>query len=389
MTDRFLNYLCDPKQIFMNPFRYANIAEGEFFYDRKEELTRVVQTLEGGNNLVLYAPRRYGKSSLINKALIELKQKGFKTVYLDFMSIYSKETFISNYTKAVLKEEGFNPEQTLKKAMKFLRGLVPSVSFDKSGEPVFSVARIEGFDRDESLEDAINLPEKLASIEHKWIVAFDEFQEITTLNGESFEKILRSCIQKHSNVSYIFFGSRTHLLKDMFNNRNRAFYNAAGLMNIDVIDKKESVKYVLSKFKQDDIEISSSAAEYLVSKVFLIPYYIQFLAAEVWQDVINTNRKVSLDTVDNAVNRIIQLKSDYYWELIGKQTPYRKKVLKALSEQPDEIFSTETTRKFDLGAVSSTQKALEVLIEQGIVDKTEKRYIHTDPIFVEFIKQNL
>ena len=92
MTDRFLNYLCDPKQIFMNPFRYANIAEGEFFYDRKEELTRVVQTLEGGNNLVLYAPRRYGKSSLINKALIELKQKGFKTVYLDFMSIYSTET---------------------------------------------------------------------------------------------------------------------------------------------------------------------------------------------------------------------------------------------------------------------------------------------------------
>jgi AAA+ ATPase superfamily predicted ATPase len=373
----------------MNPFRYANIVEGEFFYDRKTELARVVQTLDGGNNLVLYAPRRYGKSSLINKALNELKAKGYKTVFLDFMSIYSKETFIANYTKKVLKEEGFNPEQTLKKAVKYLRGLVPSVSFDKSGEPVFSIAHVEGYDKNESLEDAINLPDRFASGKQKWIIAFDEFQEITTLNGESFEKLLRSCIQKHQNVSYVFLGSRTHLLKDMFNNENRAFYNAALLMNINVIDKEESVNYIISKFKQDKIEIDRSSAGYLVDKVSLIPYYIQFLAGEVWQAVINSNKIVTIRSIDDAVSRIINLKSDYYWELTNRQTAYRKKVLKALSEKPDEIFSAKTAEKFGLKAVSSTQRALEVLIEQGVVDKTDKKYFFTDPMYSEFIKLNL
>ena len=371
----------------MNPFRYANIVKGEHFYDRDEELLRLMQTLEGGNNIVLYAPRRYGKTSLVNKALNELKAKGYKTVYLDFMSVYSKETFITNYTKAIVEEEGFSIEQTLKKIAGWLRGLVPSVSFDSSGNPSFSVSRIEGFEKEDSLKDVIDLPDKLASKEQKWIVAFDEFQEITTLNGESFEKLLRVCIQHHQNVSYIFLGSRTHLLKDMFNNKNRAFYNAAMLMNIDVIDKEESIAYVQSKFQQNIID--RETAGYIVDKAFLIPYYIQFISAELWQDNIITSKKITKETVDKAVDRIISLKSDYYWELTGRQTTYRKKVLKALSEMPDEIFSKETTKRFNLGAVSSTQKALEVLIEQGIVDKINKKYIFTDPLYSEFVKQYL
>ena len=47
----------------MNPFKYGKIVEGEYFYDREDELLRIKSTLSGGNNLVLYAPRRYGKSS--------------------------------------------------------------------------------------------------------------------------------------------------------------------------------------------------------------------------------------------------------------------------------------------------------------------------------------
>ncbi len=373
----------------MNPFRYANIVQGEHFYDRDEELLRLAQTLEGGNNIVLYAPRRYGKTSLVNKALNELKAKGYKTIYLDFMSIYSKETFITNYTKAIVEEEGFSVEQTLKKIAGWIRGLVPSVSFDSSGNPSFSVSRIEGFEKEDSLKDVIDLPEKLASKDQKWIVAFDEFQEITTLNGESFEKLLRVCIQHHQNVSYVFLGSRTHLLKDMFNNKNRAFYNAAMLMNIDVIDREESVGYIQSKFKQDNIEIDKETAGYIIEKVFLIPYYIQLISAELWQEVITTSKKITKETVNKAVEKIIDLKSDYYWELTSKQTTYRKKILKALSEIPDEIFSKETTKRFNLGAVSSTQKALEVLIEQGVVDKINKKYVFTDPIYSEFIKQYL
>ncbi len=304
----------------MNPFKYGQIVEGEYFYDRETELSQIKSTLKGGNNLVLYAPRRYGKSSLVKKALKELKAEGFVTVYLDFMSIYSKEIFIKNYSKAVVENEKNTLEKTVRKLSKLIRGIVPSVSFNNLGNPEFSFSWIEGAEKVETLEDVINLPAKFSSTKKRWIIAFDEFQEITKLNGESFEKILRSLIQHHKNVSYLFLGSKTHLLKDMFSNKNRAFYNSAMLMNLDTIDEKHSINYLRNQFSKDKISVSLEVAEYIIKTINSIPYYIQFIAAEIWQQVINKKEKITKKHVDDAIKTIIELKSDYYWELTSKQT---------------------------------------------------------------------
>ena len=92
----------------INPFKFGHIVSGDFFYDREDELLRIKQTLAGGNNITLYAPRRYGKSSLVNKVLKELDQEGYTTVYLDIMSVYSRDTFIKNYTRAIAEKRNFS-----------------------------------------------------------------------------------------------------------------------------------------------------------------------------------------------------------------------------------------------------------------------------------------
>lgn len=373
----------------MNPFKYGKIVSGSFFYNRKAELERIGTTLSGGNNLVLYAPRRYGKSSLVNKALMELEKKGFTTVYIDFMGIYSRETFIRNYSHAIVSKKKKSIEKITKYISKIVRGIVPTVSFNQAGTADFSFSWIEGNNKEETLEDVINLPEKLSSSKEKWIIAFDEFQEITKLNGESFEKLLRSLIQHHKNVTYLFLGSRTHLLKDMFSNKNRAFYNSAMLMNLDKINIKDSVNYLIRKFSNDKITISKDVAAYLVNEVNAIPYYIQFVAAEIWQDVINKNKVVEKGHIDIAIKSIIELKSDYYWELTSKQTNYRKKVLHALSNSNKGIFAKETIDKFNLGANSTTQKAISTFIEEGIIEKFNNELLFSDPIYKMFLKENL
>lgn len=373
----------------MNPFKYGKIVSGKYFYNRKDELARIKSTLSNGNNLVLYAPRRYGKSSLVNKALNELESEGYTTVYLDFMSIYSREVFIKNYSKAIIEKEKSSIEKIAKNIGKLIRGIIPSVSFDSFGNPQFSFSWKEGNNKETTLEDIINLPEKLANSKKQWIVAFDEFQEITKLNGESFEKILRSKIQHHKNVSYLFLGSRTHLLKDMFSNKNRAFYNSAMLMNLNVISKEESLLYLKKKFSIDKIKISKDVANYLIESVNVIPYYIQFVAAEIWQQVVNRNEILKNKHVDLAINTIIELKSDYYWELIAKQTNYRKKLLHALSYSNNGIYSKETIQKFDLGANSTTQKAIASFIDDGIIEQFNNKLLFSDPIFKKFLIQNL
>ncbi|NQU35954.1 MAG: ATP-binding protein [Bacteroidetes bacterium] len=373
-----------------NPFKFGSIVSGDYFYNREEDLLRIKQTLAGGNNITLFAPRRFGKSSLVKKVLGELEKEGYNTVYLDLMSVYSQETFITNYSRAIANSQKASLENTVKKIAQFISGIVPSVSFDSSGSPSFSLSWIEDRDKEQTLADVINLPQKLSSDSKKWIIAFDEFQEVTKLNGDNFEKLLRSCIQHHDNVSYLFFGSKTHLLKDMFNNKNRAFYNSASVMSIGKISETKSVEYLKARFSISGITIDDEIAMTILYTAGNIPYYIQFIAYEIWQSAVLENKsEIVQSDVSGAVENILMLKSDYYWELITKQTPYRKKVFNAIAHNERELLSGEAAQKYNLGAVSTTQKALESFIDDGLVERNNTQYEFSDPFFKMFVLKNI
>jgi len=175
----------------------------------------------------------------------------------------------------------------------------------------------------------------------------------------------------------------------MFSNKSRAFYNSAFLMNLSIINVEDSIKYLQKRFSKDKITISVDVCKYIIDKVNSIPYYIQFIAAEIWQQVINSKKKILPEHVDEAVNSVLELKSDYYWELLSKQTNYRKKVLYILSKSPKKIFSKETALKYDLGASSSTQKAIKSFIEEGIIEHFNDRYEFSDPFFKMFLLNKL
>lgn len=374
-----------------NPFRFGKIVYDQYFYDREEELGKVKNILSSGNNIALYAPRRYGKSSLIAKALGELQDEGFVCVHFDFMSVYSQKTFIENYSAAILKsQKKTNLQRFLSKFSSLIRNIKPSLSFDNDGNPEFSLAFLENASKEETLIDVINLPESLSGRNNKYIVAFDEFQELVKLNGENFEKLLRSQIQHHKNVSYVFLGSKTHLLKDMFNNKSRAFYHSAYVMNLRKIEKEKSIDFLIKTFDDSRMHLAQDIAEYLIDKVDNIPYYIQFLAHQIWESaMINQISEIDRSIVDSSMSSILELKDDYYWELTNRQSSHRKKLLLALSHDVKEIYSENTSRKYDLGTPSSTQKSVEVLINEGIIEKDKEKYEFSDPIYKQFVKNNL
>ncbi len=161
-------------------------------------------------------------------------------------------------------------------------------------------------------------------------------------------------------------------------------------MGIDKINEDKSVNYLMTRFKSSDIFIDQKTALHILHTVANIPYYIQFIAYEIWQSIIIADRnKVTINDIDEAIESILMLKSDYYWELTNKQTAYRKKVLYAISSSAVEIFSKQTALKYNLGAASSTQKALEVTIENGIIEHTRGKYEFSDPIYSIFINRFL
>jgi len=379
----------------MNPFSYGTIVRGPHFFDRKEELSRIVQTLEGGNNLVLYAPRRYGKSSLVMKAAEELERLGYCCIYFDFMPIYSRESFITAYSKAVL-DIGWKGKNTLKRNWNkslqtiadLIKGIRPSLSFDADGKPEVSLHVTETNISDETIDSVIDLPEKLTGSDKKTIMILDEFQDVRKLNGESFESIMRSRIQHHQRVNYLFLGSQTHVIKDMFSSQNRPFYHAASIMSIGELPKQETIEYLKNGFSDSGIDIDDEAAGQIIRKSGGIPYYIQFLASELWQQAVNsgnTDNPVDAESIEQCAENILDLKNDFYYELFDRQSMYQKKVLKALAHSGEQVFSADYARTHRLSAPSTTQKAITKLVNSGIIEKQGAEYTFTDPFFKWFV----
>ena len=373
----------------MNPFNYANIVKDEHFYNRETEQKHLTDVVSGGNNIVLYAPRRYGKSSLIAKTLDELKQEGFGVIYLDLMTIISIDQFIQVYSNKIFQSLKNPTKKIIKKFAEYIRGIYPSLNVDKFGNFSLALQIVEGSEKISTLTDTIDLPEKFANDKKRWIVAFDEFQEISSFSGLNLENILRSCIQHHQNVSYIFSGSRTHLLKNMFNNKKRPFYNSASLMKLGKIDTKKSIKYLTDRFKKSGFHISKENAEHLIQKAGNIPYYIQFLAAEIWQDLINNNKAINEDMINNAVDKILQMKSDYYWEILNQNTNTQKKVFTALANDEKDLYSGNVIRKYDIQSPATVQISVKKFIEKGWIEKYNNKIEFADPFLKLFINKIL
>ena len=370
----------------MNPFSYGTIVKATNFYDRKTECERLVSTLSGGNNIVLYAPRRFGKTSLVFKVIEQLERQGFVCVYFDFMPVFSPESFVRLYTKALSAKQS-NLNKFAKIFVSITKTIRPVVAFGQDGTPEFSVDFANTEINETVVSQLLDMPEHLGGKNKRVIVFFDEFQEVNKLKNINFEALLRSKIQQQQKTNYLFFGSKTHLLKEMFNDKKKAFYNSASQMTIGSLPQRDTIEFLQTRFAASNISIDEDTAKYLIAVAADIPHYIQLLASEIWQDAVNSHAIITKEMVDESAKKVLAHKSDYYMELFDNQSQSRKQLLKALTVEGKSIFSTEYIEKHRLPAVATLQRAVKELINKGIVEKTSNEYFIADPFFKLFVAQ--
>ena len=371
----------------MNPFSYGTIVKDSNFYDRKEECARIVSTLSGGNNVVLYAPRRFGKTSLVFKAIEQLEKAGFICIYFDFMPVFSPESFVRLFTKS-LSEKQSNINKFARTFSSLIQNIRPLVTFGSNGMPEFSIDFANVKVDETVISQLLDIPEILAGKNKRVIVFFDEFQEVSKLNTINFEALLRSKVQQQQKTNYLFFGSKTHLLKEIFNDKKRAFYNSSMQMTIGSLPEQDTIHFLQEKFSLSNISIDIETAKYLISTASDIPHYIQFLASEIWQKIINSQSIVTKEMVDVSAERVIELKSDYYQELYEQRSQNQKQLLKALTYERKNIYSAEYINKHRLSAISTLQRSIKELINNGIIEKKGDEYFFADPFFRLFVMKN-
>ena len=370
----------------MNPFSYGTIVKANNFYDRKKECTKIVNTLSGGNNMVLYAPSRFGKTSLIFKVIEELEQSGFVCIYFDFMPVFSPESFVRLYTKSISTKQS-NLNKLAKIFASITKNIRPILTFGQDGTPEFSID-FANTEVDETIvSQLLDMPEHVAGKNKRVIIFFDEFQEVEKLKNINFEALLRSKIQQQQKTNYLFLGSKTHILKEMFNNKKKAFYNSASQMTIASMPQSDTIDFLQTKFALSNIFIDENTARYLISVAADIPHYIQFLASEIWQDAINNKSVINNEMVDESAKKVLAHKSDYYMELFDRQSQSRKQLLKALTVDVKSIFSAEYIKKHRLPAAATLQRAAKEMINGGIIEKNSNEYFIADPFFKLFVEQ--
>lgn len=369
-----------------NPFVYGKEVSGENFYDRREDFESLVATLAGGAaNVVLYAPRRYGKTSLAKRVLSELSQRGFRCIYFDFMRVESVPAFCEAYASSVYALEK-GAARAMRRIGTALASLRPKFTIGDDGKPTIELDRVTT-PTVSTVEGALDLPETLADPKHPVIVAFDEFQEIGTLSPDiPLEGVFRSCIQRHRSVRYLFLGSKTHLMKRMFGDRTRPFYNSASIQRLDVPAEAETAVFIRERFASAGMRIGAPSVERILAASKGIPYHVQAVSALAFDATVGAGRRdVGTADVDTAVARLVESKSDLYETSLQALSPAQRTLLAALARNPVRRFDAKYRAEHGLGASSGVHSALTVLTGKGFVESTPRGYEIGDPMFALYL----
>ncbi len=371
-----------------NPFQYGRVVGDPYFTDRESELAELITEVENRHNLVLYSPRRYGKTSLLMKLAADLEKKGMGVIFVDFMQVTSRESFIRLYTCEIFRKTAGRPKTILKKLASLVSGLRPALEVDSLGNTSLSVHLDSAPLKSQTLEEILNLSEKLDP-KRKWLVIFDEFQEILKLNGDAFTDTLRSVIQHHQQTSYIFCGSRYHLLLELFNRPQKAFYRFGKIIPLGKIEPGKMIEYLIERFGSTDLKLSQELAEKILKLADNIPNYVQFIAAELWQLSQLTGREPNDTLLAQALEAVLNNQSDYFLQVWSSLSIQQKKLLSALSLDQSNPFSQEFHTKHKLGAISSSQRAMQKLISEQIISKENGNINFGDPLFKLYITSRM
>src|SRR3954463_3402638 len=326
-----------------NPFRFGGLALDEAFTDREDEIRELKRDALNGQDVVVFAPRRYGKSSLVWRVAQELVREKVLIAQVDLMTTPTKEKLAAKLAQAI-HDEIASPLFRARERLGVFSGLrvTPTVTVDPDpGELSFSfTAGREPADIDDTLEHLLALPARLAAERRRKVVlVLDEFQEITDIDPH-LPKLMRAVFQQQADVAHIYLGSKRHMMERIFSDAQEPFWRSAKQMELGVIDPEHFRAHIAERFAASGRRISAAAIDGALAITGGHPYGTQELCYELWE----TRR------LDEALGRV--LPSDRALFSLGwdRAPAIQRRVLQALAAEPGKPLSGEYQRRHQLPA---------------------------------------
>jgi len=375
-----------------NPFLFGNVVKGDYFTNREDELKTLTLDLSSGQNVLLFSPRRYGKTSLIIRVLDELKAKGLICVYVDFFRAASLQALGKIYADALTRAAASKIEEAIQFVHSHFPTIIPRITVKGQDSPDFELDfDVPRQDMDKWLDEIYDMPQRIAERKKKrLVVVLDEFQEAANL-GEAgtVERSLRAKIQHHDQVSYVFMGSKRHLLDELFADKNKPLYRIAKSMPLGKIAKEKLASFIRSRFHSVKMDIDPACIDRILEISGCHSYYTQQLCHEAYNMTV-PQKQVTEENILKALKQCIAAQSYAYttlWDgLAGKQ----RELVVALSKLPgSNVYSKEFIDRFNLGSTSSIQTAIDALEKKGIIDRENGGFVLSDIFFIQWVKKKI
>lgn len=370
-----------------SPFQYGTLVDKENFVNRVEERKQLKELLGSGINVMLISPRRWGKSSLVKVAMDELmhEDKQVRVCYIDAFSIKTESEFYRIFAREVIACAASTLEKRLEDVRHFLKTVSPSITLKSTPTDTMSFdLKFELEERD--VMEILKLPEKIAIAKSiRLIVCIDEFQQLAQLSGyRDLEGKMRSVWQKQQQVSYCFYGSKRHMMLDIFNNSSNPFYRFGQVLFLQKIRKEEWLPFIVNAFKRTNKEISKEQAEQLCDIVKCHSWYLQQLCYFVWS---GTSDKVTDETIEMRTRQLIDTNMPMFMNDTENLTAAQTAMLRAVANGEYRFNSIPVVRKYELGSAQTITRNKRMLTERDFIEKEGELYVFSDPVFELWFKR--
>jgi hypothetical protein len=370
-----------------NPFVYGEIVPRSAFIGREVELARLSADLADGQKIFLISPRRYGKSSLIAQAFASLGRRRIATLEITVSSFSSYVAFLEGYTRALAALDRSTP------AMSWLGGLftgfTPELRTESGGGVAVSFPSVRSA-RDAARlgAEVFALPARIAArLKRRLVIAMDEFQAVESYEGAGVEEALRAAVQQQRQVGYVFAGSEPSLMEQMVSPR-RPFYKAGPVLRLGRIDPDVFTKFIEDRFRKSGLVPEAGIGAAIVDVSGNLPYDVQRLAHETWDDATALRRRrVTLEDVHATLRRMLAEQEVFFETIWQRLTLAQRAVLRAVViERGSAILGADVRSRHRLGGASSVQTSLAALQRLDVVSREDDgRYAVVDSLMREWV----
>ena len=366
-----------------NPFEYGGVVSGEAFCNRKRELADLLRAMENGEKLFVFSERRYGKTSLVRAALRKLPRKNFISAYVDLWPTDSEATFVAAVARAITESMSSSVEKLMETAKKFFGNLSPSITVDDQGKPSLTFGLAKHARIEPIMEEVLETPGRIGSKGGPHVVVvMDEFQQMLEYGSDRAERKLRSVIQNQRGVSYVFLGSRKHLIQKMVLDKNRPLYRAGGHYPLGPIAEKEWQPFIRQHFLAATKRIDERQIHEICEMTQGHPFYTQHLCHALWE-LCEPRKAVTREMIREAGKVLLDRESYAYTTLWESLTLPQKRFLKGLAAEPAgvKVFAGEFVSRHGLSSASNAQRAVEALLAKDVIDRDNGSYVISDRFF--------